>query len=141
MGRQAQPFSMNAEKACNDMSVSFDPSISLGSLLTIGGFIVGGLGFVFAVKSDVRNVTTRFDQTSKYSNAQIDDLKQDVKELNKMTTELGRIAVAMEAAGGRANLIDERLTAQGKRLDDVITQVRELGKELSEIRHAALAAA
>jgi len=115
----------------------FDLTINLGNILTLIGFIGGGVVFVLAVKSDVRNVTTRLDETSNRSNAEIADLKLDVKELNKMTTELGRIAVAMEASAGRFNLIDERLTAQGKRLDDAAAQVRELSKDVDLLRRAA----
>jgi hypothetical protein len=107
----------------------FDFSINLGNILTLVGFAVGGILFVMMVKSDVRDVSTRFDQGSEHAAAQIEDLKMDVRELNKLTTELGRVAVAMEASTGRFNLIDERLTAQGKRLDDALAQIRQ-------IRHA-----
>ena len=41
------------------MSISVDWTISIGNILTMGGFVLGGVGFVVAVRRDVAILATR----------------------------------------------------------------------------------
>ena len=78
----------------------FDLSISLGNLMTIVSFIIGGVSFVYAIKSDTRVLATR-----------LGNLEEDVKKMSDVLVELAK-------TDGRMNLIEDRILAQGKRLDE-----------------------
>ena len=92
--------------------VSLDLSINLGNILTLVSFLVGGLVFVLAVKSDTRDLATKFEQTNKlydtrfgYLGGQIEDFKTEMKKLSDILI--------------RQNTTDERLLMQGKRIDEM----------------------
>lgn len=67
-----------------------DWSISLGNILTMGGFLIGGVSFVLAVKSDVKILGV--------------ELKTLKVSVNQMTTDIVNALVA----DGR---LDERVKA------------------------------
>lgn len=90
----------------------FDLSINLGNVLTILSFIIGGLFFISNVKSDVRVLDMRLTAVD----AQLEDFKIQQAKVND-------ILIAMATATGRANAMEERILAQGRRLDEIITRV------------------
>jgi hypothetical protein len=74
--------------------ITFDPSISAGTILTFIGFVVGGLGVVYTMRAEVRGLLARM---------------VDVEvELRKMSDVL--VAIARQ---------DERLNAVDRRLDSL----------------------
>jgi hypothetical protein len=79
--------------------------ISLGNILTIITFLVGGLGFAYTVRNDVRIATLR-----------IEAMEEDVHELRKTIVELARQEERMRS-------LDQRLLAQGVRLDQVVNRL------------------
>lgn len=81
--------------------MTFDPTITLGSVLTLAGFVLGGIAFVYAIRSDVVKIGVRESQFRERLAALESDLK-------KMTDLL--VAIARQ---------DERMKAQDYRLDDL----------------------
>lgn len=104
-----------------------DTTISLGNLLTILAFILGGIGFVYTLRSDLKVVATTTDLRFTQISADIIDFKEDIKRLNEVITK----QVAQDA---RISAQDERLTSAmasmnhtaqmtGQRLDDVSSRL------------------
>lgn len=76
----------------------FDATINLGHLLTFFGFAIGGLGVIWALKSDVKVMTNQFEQLG-------DRLRGLEKKWDKVADALTSIAV-QEA---RLNSMDQRI--------------------------------
>jgi hypothetical protein len=74
--------------------ITFDPSISAGTILTFFGFVVGGLGVVYTLRSEVRGLVDRMVDVE--------------SELRKMSDVL--VAIARQ---------DERLNSVDRRLDSL----------------------
>jgi hypothetical protein len=104
----------------------FDMSISLGDLVTASAFAITGVAGVMAIKSSVSTLSIKVDLTDKQNeerftriDAQVEDFKIEMKKLGDVLIELTR-------ADGRMNLMDDRVLAQGKRLDSMTEALREL---------------
>lgn len=81
--------------------MSFDASINLGHLLTFFGFVIGGLGVIWALKSDVRLLT---------------------KELESMTGRLGGLEKKWEKVADALTALavqEVRLNSIDRRIDDL----------------------
>ena len=76
------------------MSVGFNPTIDLSSLITFFGFVIGGLGVVFTLRSEVRSLSGR---------------------MMMMEKELAKMAEILVAIGRQ----DERLNGLEARLEDL----------------------
>jgi len=92
--------------------MTIDPSISLGSLITILMGIITAAGFVWMVKADARVLAAslRLEITSndrRFSN------------IEKKLDQLSDVVVTLAKQDGRLNIIDDRMLAQGKRLDEL----------------------
>lgn len=81
-------------QAAQSGGIQVEMTISIGNLLTILAFLVGGIGFVYTIRSDVGAQGQRLDAVE--------------SELRK----LGEILIAL----GRQ---DERLTAMDRRIEDL----------------------
>lgn len=81
--------------------VAFDPTINLGNILTIAGFIVGGWVFIWAMRSrlDVLTVEIRV-------------LKENSVEQNKQLIEFAKALVSLARQ-------EERVSALERRIDDL----------------------
>jgi hypothetical protein len=79
--------------------------VNLGNLLTILTFVLGGIGFVYTIRSDVRIITNR-----------LDTVETDLHELRKVVVELARQEERMSA-------LDQRLLATGIRLDQIVIRL------------------
>lgn len=90
----------------------FEPNISLGNILTIIAFFVGGLAFVYSLKADTKIHDARFDMFAE----QLTDLKEEIKKLNE-------VLVQLALQGGRIASVEERLLSQGRRLDEQISRL------------------
>jgi len=93
-----------------------DTTINLGHLITIASFVLGGIGFVWAVKLDTAVVKTRLD----FQDNQLGAL---TKELQKV----GEILISLAQANGRMDRIEDRQLAQSKRFDEMIERQRKAG--------------
>ena len=76
------------------MSIGFNPTIDLSSLITFFGFVIGGLGVVFTLRSEVRSLSGR---------------------MMMMEKELAKMAEILVAIGRQ----DERLNGLEARLEDL----------------------
>ena len=74
---------------------------NLGHLLTIAAFLIGGISFVFTIKSDVARISDRMSPVE--------------AELIK----LREVIVGLARQEERINAMDQRMLAQGKRFDDL----------------------
>lgn len=82
-------------------AVSFDWQINLGNILTIAAFIVGGLGFVWTMRSQIISLGGR-------TGAMEAELKK-----------LGDILVNQGVQNERMNNLDYRLAAQAQRAQEL----------------------
>jgi len=71
-----------------------DMTISIGNLLTIAAFLVGGIGFVYTIRADVRSQGDR-----------ISSVEDEIKEI--------KTVVVAQARN------EERLNAMDRRIDDL----------------------
>lgn len=79
----------------------FDWSVGLGNVITIVVLGIGGIGFLYTIKTQVINLSGR-----------LQDLEH---ELHRLTD----ILVAQGRQDERMTAMDARLVAQGKRLDEL----------------------
>jgi hypothetical protein len=84
-------------------------NFNLGNLLTIITFIIGGLGFVYTIRADVKVTSVR------------------LSAVEKELSELRRVVVDIARQEERLNAIDQRMIMQGQRLDDTNRKVDKLG--------------
>lgn len=92
-----------------------DLSINLGNLLTIAAFLLGGIGFAYSVKKDVKVSEIRLAMID----AQIEDFKQDIRKLNE-------IVIALAKQDGRIDRIEDRQLQEGKRIDEIVIRMDRL---------------
>lgn len=89
--------------------------ITLGNLISILVTLVSsvgvGIGFIWAIKSSVRVLETRMSM----QDAMIIEARNELKKLNDVVTELA-------LQGQRMNHMEERVTAQGNRLDEALSR-------------------
>lgn len=74
--------------------IQVEMTISLGNLLTILAFLIGGIGFVYTIRSDVRAQGERLDA-----------VEHELQKLSDILIALGRQ--------------DERLNSMDRRIDDM----------------------
>lgn len=84
----------------------FDATISLGSILTIASFLIGGVAFAFSIKSDTKVLDTKFTMID----AQIEDFKVELRKINE-------VLVGLAVQSGRIDRVEDRQLSEGKRLD------------------------
>lgn len=90
----------------------FDLTISLGNVLTIIAFLVGGIGFVYSIKGDTKVNDLKYTMLT----AAMDDFKFEMKKLTDVVTQQ-----ALQTK--RMDYLEERQTSQGKRLDETEKRV------------------
>jgi hypothetical protein len=89
-------------------SKMFDLTISLGNILTVLAFLLGGVAFAYSIKSDTKIIDIKYTMIA----AQIDDFKEEVKKLAEVVTQQ-----ALQTK--RMDYLEDRQSAQGLRLDEV----------------------
>lgn len=82
-----------------------DFSINLGNILTVVAFIVGGVGFVYTMQSRIEALSTRMISLE--------------GEIKKMVD----VMLLQARHDERMNAMDQRLSAQGSRLDELAQRV------------------
>jgi hypothetical protein len=89
-----------------------DLSISLGNLLTIASFVVGGVVFVVTMRADNKALERVVEVRLTVVDKQIDAITAEIKKLAEVL-----IVVAKQDA--RIGSMDARLQQQGERLDEL----------------------
>jgi hypothetical protein len=80
-------------------------SVNLGNLLTMLTFLVGGVGFAYTIRGDVKITALRLTAVEK-----------ELADLRKVVVEIAR-------QEERMNSMDQRMLAQGVRLDQIVSRV------------------
>lgn len=87
------------------MNISFDWTINIGHLLTVATFIVGGLGFMFAVRADVQ-VMQRAEMNV---GDRLRAVETQIKQMTDVVVTLARQDERLTAHGNRIDRLDERM--------------------------------
>lgn len=77
-------------------------------LVTLAITFVAWIGFVWAIKAD-----------TKVLKVQVQSMEGAILSTNIEIKELQKVMITLADHNGRMNVIDERMLAQGKRLDDL----------------------
>lgn len=85
----------------------FELTISLGSILTMASFLVGGLVFALSIKGDTRVHEARFDSMSEQQR----EIREELKKLSE-------VLIKLAVQDGRIKAAEDRIAAQGLRLDE-----------------------
>lgn len=88
----------------------FDTTINLGALVTVFISLITGIGFIWTIRMSVAVLEVRLTQQDKVINS----IQDEVKKLNE-------VAGDIKGQNQRINTLDERLQAQGKRLDEALS--------------------
>ena len=88
--------------------------LDAGNILTILTFVIGGLGFVYTIRGDVKASVER-----------IAAVEKELYELRKVVVQIAR-------QEERLNYLDQRIIAQGLRLDDAQKEIRIVRRKTPE---------
>jgi hypothetical protein len=106
--------------------MAIDLSVSLGDVIMASAFAITGIASVLAIRNSVSVVSTKVEETDKRNDerfiridAQLDDNKVEMRKL-------GEVLQTLTRTEGRMNLTDERVLAQGKRIDSMAKLFSEL---------------
>lgn len=93
----------------------FDPTVSLGSLLTIGSFLVIVVVYIVSGRADTKVLDTRLQAID----AQMEDFKLELKKL-------GEILIKQAVQEGRIANVETRMLMEGQRVDSMENTFRRL---------------
>ena len=86
--------------------INFDWGISLGNFLTIGSFLVGGLGFVWTMKSQIDSLGSRTQA-----------METELKKLVEVLIHQGRQDERLNAFDARVSGISDRINGMERRIN------------------------
>jgi len=87
-----------------------DPTINIGTIVSVGVSILTAAGFIWAIKTSVSVLETRLT----FQDDAIKSMQEEIKGLNTVVKD-------QAVAAQRMNNFEERLLAQGKRLDEALS--------------------
>jgi len=93
----------------------FDPTVSLGSILTIGSFLVIVVVYIVSGKGDTKVLDTRLLGIE----SQMEDFKIEIKKL-------GEILIKQALQDGRIANVETRMLMEGQRVDAMENTFRQL---------------
>src|ERR1700735_5301032 len=93
----------------------FDPTVSLGSILTIGSFLVIVVVYIVSGKGDTKVLDTRLLGIE----SQMEDFKKEIKKL-------GEILIKQALQDGRIANVETRMLMEGQRVDAMENTFRQL---------------
>lgn len=81
----------------NDAGVTIDWSLRLGDLVSFAGFAIGGIGVIFAMKSDIRTLGMKLGflestvkSETEAQNKKIDDQSKEIERFGELLSLMGR---------------------------------------------------
>ena len=92
----------------------------------VGELIVVATGITVAMVRTGR-IIQKFEGIAERQTAEITDLKADVKELSTLIIQLTKLS-------GRLDLFEQRSVAEGRRIDELSTDIRQLFKNLPKLK-------
>lgn len=105
----------------------FEVSITLGNILTIVSFLGGGAFFIVSMRGSISENARISDIRFGLVDLSIAEFKGEIQKVNE-------ILVKLALSDGRQNTSDERLLMQGKRIDTLQLEAKELKDELHQLR-------
>lgn len=102
-----------------EIATSFDTLYKIGEFLVLGG------GVVIAILRTGK-IIQKFEGIAERQTAEITDLKTDVKELSLLIIEMTKLS-------GRLDLFEQRSVAEGRRIDELTTDVKQILKHLPRL--------
>ena len=113
--------------------MALELTVTLGEAISTGVFIATGVAAVITIRSNISTLAKTGELTDKQNeyrftriDAQVEDFKVEMKKL-------GEVLIKLTEAQGRQNIADERMLAQGKRIDAIASTVRDILKKLGGI--------
>lgn len=103
--------------------MAVDLSLTLGDVITAVAIVGGALIAWGGLRGAVTGQGKEFSSFAERTEAQFDDIKIEVKKI-------GDVLVQMADFKGEMKLIQERIMLQGKRLDDVNTEMNKVRDEV-----------
>lgn len=97
------------------MAISFDPTVNAGHLLTFFGFVVGGIAFAWATRSDIRVVSVRQEAHGKA----LEKLDSHMSKMTEVLVKSGRIEERQVA-------LTERMQEQDKKIERNTDDIADL---------------
>lgn len=98
-----------------------EPDINVGNILTIVAFCVGGLVFIYTLRARVDVMNSGVENLAK----RVLGMEQQLVRLVDVLVEQGRQAERIAAT-------DQRLLAQGGRIDELERRVNRTGERFAE---------
>lgn len=77
--------------------ITWDPTINLGHLVTFAGFVIGGLGVVFTLRSQVKSLS-----------GDMVDVKAELKKLSDVMIAIARQDEAFKSVNRRLDNLERR---------------------------------
>lgn len=106
--------------------MGLDLAINLGDMVTAGAFIVTGIASVMAIRTSVSNLSIKMDLTDVQNERRFAEIDNQVRDFKAEMKRLSDVLIRLTEQDGRMNIADERLLAQGKRIDSLAQTVRDM---------------
>jgi hypothetical protein len=103
-----------------------DLSVSLGDIITAAAFVFTGFGGVLAIRSSVSILSTKMDLTDEQNERRFAEVDNQVRDFKTEMKRLSDVIVRLTEQDGRINIADERMLAQGKRIDSIAETMRDV---------------
>jgi hypothetical protein len=110
------------------MAGDWNLAVSLGDVITASAFVVSGVVAVLTIRNSVGVLTTRVELTDEANQSRFDRIEVQISKLANVVVDIANM-------GGRLNVTDERMLAQGKRVDAMAITIREILMKLGGIPH------
>jgi hypothetical protein len=107
------------------VAVPLDLTISLGDIITAGAFFVTGLIGVLTIRNSVNVLDTKLDLTDEQNERRFAEIDNQVRDFKTEMKRLSDVLIKLTEQDGRMNIYDERMLAQGKRIDSLSESVRD----------------
>ena len=120
--------------------MALEMTVNLGDIVTASAFIITGIAGVMAIRSSVSNLSTKVELTDKQNDVRFVHVEAQIEDFKLELKKLGDILVELTRTEGRMNTADERMLAQGKRVDSIAESLREVYKVLMDIKRPAATA-
>ena len=102
-----------------------DP-VTLQTLVTLGSFLVLGTVYIVNGKLTSRALATRLDIIDQSNDRRFADIENELKDFKGEMKRLSDVLIKLTEQEGRMNLLDDRMLAQGKRLDSMSQTIKDV---------------
>lgn len=114
-----------------------DATISLGNIIAGAAFITTAIGGIFAIRVNVASLQTSIEKTDQENERRFAEIDNQMRDFRAEMKKLAEVLIELTRQDGRMNTADERLLAQGKRVDSLAESLRELFRMINELQKKA----